>query len=128
MSIRPRANGSTLSAAGKLRMRAISFAALRSGLMTMSSPISCLSSCASRRYSGLRTRAIVCFAPSFFAIRQLTRFVSSRFVTETTRSAVRAPASASTLMLAPLPSSHITSSVLSARLSAAASESTITMS
>ena len=95
-------------------IRLISRAAARSGLMTMSKPISRLSIPASRRYSGLRTRAMVCLAPSFLAIRQQTRLVSSMPVTAITRSAVRTPADTSTLMLAPLPCTHITSSVLSA--------------
>ena len=45
-----------------------------------------------------------------------------------TRSAVLAPASSSTLMLAPLPSTHIRSRVLSARASATGEESTMVMS
>ena len=114
--MRPPANGSTEMAAGKLRIRAISSAAARSGLMTMSSPISRLSMSASRRYSGFRTRAMVCCAPTLLAIRLHTRFVSSTPVTAMTRSASRAPASISTLMDAPLPWMHMASSVLSARL------------
>ena len=49
ISMRPRAKGSTEKAAGKLRIRAISRAAARSGLMTISNPISSLSISASRR-------------------------------------------------------------------------------
>ena len=128
MSMRPPAKGSTEKAAGKLRIRAISRAAPRSGLMSISRPISRFSIPASRRYSGFRTRAMVCCAPSFLAIRQHTRFVSSRLVTAMTRSAPRTPAASSTLMLAPLPSTHITSRVLSARCRAAASSSTMVMS
>ena len=59
ISMRPPAKGSTEMAAGKLRMRAISCAAARSGLMTMSSPISRFRMSASCRYSVLRTRATV---------------------------------------------------------------------
>ena len=128
MSMRPPANGSTEMAAGKLRIRAISCAAARSGLMTISSPISRLRMSASRRYSVLRTRAMVWRAPRLFAIRQQTILVSSTPVTAMTRSAERTPASISTLMDAPLPWIHMTSSVLSALVRWAISLSTITMS
>ena len=88
----PRAKLSTLNAAGTRRIRAISCAAAYSGLMVMSSPISRRSTAASRKYSGLRTRATVRFAPSFFAIRQQMRLTSSFSVTAMTRSASRTPA------------------------------------
>ena len=128
MSMRPRANGSTEKAEGVDTMRAISCAAAKSGLMTMSRPISFFSISASRRYSGLRTRAMVWPAPSFLAMKQQSRFVSSRLVTAMTRSAACAPASFSTRMEAPLPSMHMTSSAFSALCKAAALSSTITMS
>ena len=54
--------------------------------------------------------------------------VSSAPVTAMTRSAVRAPASIRTLMDAPLPWTHMTSSVLSARDRWAISLSTMVMS
>ena len=83
----PRAKLSTLNAAGTRRMRAISCAAAYSGLMIMSRPISRRRIGASRKYSGLRTRATVCLAPSFFAINEQTRFTSSSAVAAMTRSA-----------------------------------------
>ena len=120
----PRAKLSTLNAAGTRRMRAISCAAAYSGLMIMSRPISRRRIGASRKYSGLRTRATVCLAPSFFAINEQTRFTSSSAVAAMTRSASRTPARSSTLAHAPLPSTHMASSVASACSITAALSST----
>lgn len=66
MSMRPPAKGSTEKAAGKLRIRAISWAAPRSGLISISRPISRFSIPASRRYSGFRTPGDGVLCPQLF--------------------------------------------------------------
>ena len=61
-------------------------------------------------YSGFRTRAMVPLAPSFLAVRQVSRFSSSRLVAAMSRSAFSTPASRRVVMEAPLPVTAIMSS------------------
>ena len=84
---------SVLMAEGVRSVRAISVAQMSSGLTDRLSPRSSEMSESSPAYSGLRTRAMVCRAPIFFATRQHRRFSSSCAVTAMTRSASSTPAS-----------------------------------
>ena len=92
-SIRPFANVSTLIAAGNWIIRSISCAASYSGLTAIESPNSRRMNEICSAYSGLRTRAIVCFVPSLRATRQHMMLSSSCAVTAISRSALAAPAS-----------------------------------
>ena len=83
----PLAKVSILMAEGNRRTRAISVAQASSGLMAMLSPRSSLMRFSSSTYMGLRTRAMVCRAPSFLPMRQHSRFSSSAPVQAMTRSA-----------------------------------------
>ena len=80
-------------AEGKRRIREISAAAAISGFTDRESPSSSRMSKVVFMYSGPRTRAMVCLAPSFFASRQQMMFTSSREVTAIIRSAAATPAS-----------------------------------
>ena len=111
ISTLPFTNVSTFMAMGKRRTLAISAAASCSGFMTMSSPISFLSVTRSAEYSGSLTLAMVCFAPSLFAVRQQSIFISSDWVVAIIRSASSTPAEISTLVLRQLPFMHIISSL-----------------
>ena len=84
---------STFMAEGKRRMREISAAAAISGFTERERPSSSRMKRVDLMYSGPRTRAMVCLAPSFLASRQQMMFTSSREVTAIIRSAVLTPAS-----------------------------------
>ena len=106
ISTRPPANVSVLMADGVRSVRAISAAQFSSGLTDRLRPRSSEMRFSSSSYSGLRTRAIVCRAPSFFATRQQSRFSSSDAVTAISRSALSTPASSCVADIAPLPSTQ----------------------
>jgi len=72
---------------------AISTAVAHSGLIVSDNPISCLINWISSLYSGLRTLATVWQFDAFFAIRQLSRLISSLSVTAINKSACSIPAS-----------------------------------
>ncbi len=103
------AKKSTFIAEGKRRIRAISWAAASSGLIDMLRPNSSRMKFKSRTYSGSRTRAMVCLAPNFLAIKQQIMLISSKEVTAINRSALGTPASICTLLLTPFPSMQKTS-------------------
>ena len=60
-------------------------------------------------YSGLRTRAMVCFAPMRFAMKQLSMLHSSDPVAAMNSSARSTPASTSVSQLVPLPHTYMLS-------------------
>ena len=64
-------------AAGKRSTRAISWAVAFSGFTAMERPSSLRMKRSCLPYSGLRTRAMVCWTPSFFATRQVRMLISS---------------------------------------------------
>ena len=109
ISTRPPAKTSSFWAEGKRSRRNISEAAEYSGLTYMLRPRS------SERYSicptywGSRTRAMVCWAPSFLASRQASRFCSSEAVVAIIRSALPTWASCMTCKVAQLPTMPMTS-------------------
>ena len=76
-------------------------------------------------YSGLRMRAIVCCAPIFFAIKQLSILNSSDPVTATNKSADETPPASSVSQSAPLPQTPITSQMFVISETTAGSLSTI---
>ena len=95
---------SVLIADGVRSVRAISVAQISSGLTDRLRPRSSEIRDNSSAYSGFRTRAMVCFAPIFLAIRQHSRFSSSCAVTAITSSASSTPASICVAYVAPFPS------------------------
>ena len=79
---------SILTAAGSFNKSDNSCAASSSGLMDMDSPSCCRTKLRLLSlYSGLRMRAMVCFAPIFLARKQLSIFSSSDLVDATNSSA-----------------------------------------
>ena len=115
-------------AKGRRSSREISWAVVRSGLITWSMSSFFCSSVRLSVYSGSRMRAMEYFAPSCLAARQHTMFSSSLPVTAMMTSALSTPASISVLTFAPLPRTHMTSSVSLARFSACWLRSSTVMS
>ena len=119
---------SVLIADGMRSVRAISVAQISSGLTDRLSPRSSEMSDSSPAYSGFRTRAMVCFAPIFFATRQHSRFSSSCAVTAMTSSASSTPASSCVAYVAPFPSMLRMSRSSTVRCSGAPLRSTMVIS
>ena len=92
-SSRPLEKDSSFMAVGKRRTRATSLAVAASGLMAMERPSSLRMNRSWRPYSGLRTRAMVCRTPSFFATRQVRILISSLEVVAISRSVCSTSAS-----------------------------------
>ena len=113
-STRPLAKGSICNADGKRSRREISWAAADSGVTAILSPSSSFKRLICAKYSGLRTRAMVCLAPSFFPMRQHSIFTSSAEVAAMSKSASGTPASFCSAALHPLPSTQMISIVLPA--------------
>ena len=93
---RPSAKVSTECANGYFNPLEISLAATNSGLITKSIPNTSFTKPDLEEYSGFLTRAIVYFAPIFFAKIQDIIFVSSLSVTEINTSLSATPASSKT--------------------------------
>ena len=95
--ILPWENDSTVEADGNCKMRNISRAAAKSGFIIMEMPSSSRIKFICAEYSGFLTRAIVCFAPIFLAIRQDKIFFSSEGVVQISKSQFFISASSNTL-------------------------------
>ena len=86
ISALPLAKESTFAALGKRSMREMSAAAACSGLSTSERPSSSLRKTIWRKYSMVRTRAMVFLTPSFLPVRQQSIFTASSFVTAMSKS------------------------------------------
>ena len=85
------------TADGNCKMRNISRAAAKSGFIIIEMPSSSRIKFICAEYSGFLTRAIVCFAPIFLAIRQDKIFFSSEGVVQIIKSQFFISASSNTL-------------------------------